>query len=352
MTMPRPRTRVVTVLAAATLLLTACGTDEEPAKSSTDSAADAADATAADAADPTAADAANATAADADTPTDADTETALDAFPVTVDTPDGEVTVREQPERIVSLSPSATEILFAIGAGDQVVAADTYSNFPEEAPTTDLSGYDPNVEAIVGYEPDLVVVANDTNELVASLNALDIPVIINPAPADVESGYDGMAVLGLATGHVDEAATAIAEMRAAMEAGLAAAPQDSGIRIYHELDDTFFSASSHSYIGSVYSAMGATNIADAADTDQTGYPQLTEEAIIAADPELIVIPSQLSYTPEDVAARPGWSEVSAVKNGNIIVVESDISSRWGPRLPQLVTFVADVLTDIAVPAGR
>ncbi|WP_256837699.1 ABC transporter substrate-binding protein [Ornithinimicrobium faecis] len=335
MTLPRPTHRLATVLAVA-LLLTACGADEEPAENSTDTTAAAAGDTKVDAA--------------ADTATE--TGAALDAFPVTVDTASGEVTLPERPERIISLSPSATEILFAIGAGDQVIAADTYSNFPEEAPSTDLSGYDPNVEAIVGYEPDLVVAANDTNELVGSLSALDIPVIINPAPADVESGYDGMAALGLATGHVDEAASAIGEMRAAMDEGLAAAPQDSGIRIYHELDDTFFSASSHSYIGSVYAAMGASNIADEADTDQTGYPQLTEEAIIAADPELIVIPSQLSYTPEDVAARPGWADVSAVKSGNIIVVESDISSRWGPRLPQLVEFVAGALTDIAVPAGR
>ena len=336
-----PTTRLAAVLATAALLLTACGGEEEP-----DSGADAAqEALSAD----------NTGDADADTAAaddSQDTEPALDAFPVTVDTPIGEVTIEERPERIVSLSPSATEILFAIGAGEQVIAADTYSNYPEEAPTTDLSGYDPNVEAIVGYEPDLVVAANDTNELVGSLTALDIPVIINPAPADVETGYDGMAALGLATGHVDEAATAISDMRAAMAEGLAAAPEDAQIRIYHELDDTFYSASSYSYIGSVYSAMGAVNIADEADTDHTGYPQLTEEAIIAADPQLIVIPSQLSYTPEDVANRPGWSEVSAVREGNIIVVESDISSRWGPRLPQLVDFVAEALSGIAVPAGR
>lgn len=347
MRMPRPTARLATVLAAA-LLLTACGADDDPTQDTTDT-------------DPSDAEASDEVAADSPAPEDDDaTGTAtgdegadtLDAFPVTVDTTTGEVTIEERPERIVSLSPSATEILFAIGAGDQVIAADAYSNYPEEAPTTDLSGYDPNVEAIVGYEPDLVVAANDTNELVGSLTALGIPVIINPAPADVESGYDGMAALGLATGHVDESASAISEMRAAVDEGLAAAPDDAEIRIYHELDDTFYSASSYSYIGSVYSAMGAINIADEADTDQTGYPQLTEEAILAADPQLIVIPSQLSYTPEDVANRPGWSEVSAVKDGNIVVVESDISSRWGPRLPQLVEIVADTLADVAVPAGR
>lgn len=282
----------------------------------------------------------------------ADTEAALDAFPVTVDAPNGEVTLEEKPERIVSLSPSATEILFAIGAGDQVVAVDEWSTYPEEAPTTDLSGYEPNVEAISAFDPDLVVVANDVDGLVASLNSLDIPVIVNPAPADVESGYDGMAALGLATGHVDETAATIGEMRAAMEEAYASAPKEADLRIYHEVDQTLFAASSHSFIGSIYEQMGAVNIADEADADQTGYPQLTEEAIVTANPQLIVIQDLVGYTPEDVAARPGWSEVDAVKNGNVVVVSSDIASRWGPRLPQLVTTVAEAMTAAAVPAGR
>ncbi|USQ76026.1 ABC transporter substrate-binding protein [Ornithinimicrobium cryptoxanthini] len=335
MTPPRPTFRIVTALAAA-VLLASCGADEAPVDETPEQAAP---------------DAATTPPAD-ESSASADAQPALDAFPVTIDTPTGEVVIEERPERIISLSPSATEILFAIGAGDQVIAADEFSNYPPNAPTTELSGYEPNVEAIVGYEPDLVVLANDINEIEASLTALDIPVIINTAPLDVDSGYDGMAALGLATGHADEAAAAVSGMRAAMEDALSAAPQDAQIRVYHELDETFFSASSHSYIGSVYAAMGVVNIADEADTDQTGYPQLTEEAIVTADPQLILIQSQAAYTAEDVAARPGWSQVSAVKNGNIIVVDSDISSRWGPRLPQLVDLVVGALSDIAVPAGR
>lgn len=342
MTPPRSTFRLVTALTAA-VLLASCGADEAPVDETPEQPApDAAPATAPPA---------DASAASADAEP-GEAEPALDAFPVTIDTPTGEVVIEERPERIISLSPSATEILFAIGAGDQVVAADDFSNYPPNAPTTELSGYDPNIEAIAGYEPDLVVLANDIDEIEASLTALDIPVVINAAPLDVESGYDGMAVLGLATGHADEAAAAISGMRAAMEESLAAAPQDAEIRVYHELDETFFSASSHSYIGSVYASMGAVNIADEADTDQTGYPQLTEEAIVAADPQLILIQSQAAYTAEDVAARPGWSQVSAVKNGNIIVVDSDVSSRWGPRLPQLVDLVVGALSGITVPAGR
>lgn len=274
------------------------------------------------------------------------------SFPLTVDTTAGEVTLEEQPQQIVSLSPSATEILFAIGAGAQVVAADAFSTYPEEAPTTDLSGYEPNVEAIAGYEPDLVVISGDTNDLTSSLNALDVPVIDNPAPTTIEEGWDGMAMLGLATGHPDETAEVIADLREQVDAAFAEAPEGvEGLRVYHELDETFFSASSNSFIGDVYSQFGAVNIADEADTDGTGYPQLTEEAIIEADPQLIVITDQVSYTAEDVAARPGWSEVEAVKNGNIVTVSADISSRWGPRLPELVTTLSEAMSQVSVPAN-
>ncbi|ANS79540.1 Vitamin B12 ABC transporter, B12-binding component BtuF [Serinicoccus hydrothermalis] len=272
-------------------------------------------------------------------------------FPVTVDTAAGEVTIEEQPQRIVSLSPSATEILFAIGAGDQVVAVDSFSTYPEEAPTTDLSGFEPNVEAIAGYEPDLVVISGDMNDLTASLTELDIPVVDNAAPTTIEAGWDGMAALGLATGHVDETADTIADLRQQVDDAFASFDGAEGLRVYHELDDTYFSASSNSFIGDVYSQFGAVNIADEADADGTGYPQLTEEAIIEADPQLIVITDQVSYTAEDVAERPGWSEISAVQNGNIVTVNADISSRWGPRLPELVTTLADAMSQVSVPAG-
>jgi iron complex transport system substrate-binding protein len=271
-------------------------------------------------------------------------------FPVTIDTPVGEVTIEEQPQRIVSLSPSATESLFAIGAGDQVVAADAYSNYPQQAPTTELSGFEPNVEAIVGYQPDLVVAANDADDMVASLEELEIPVLISPAPATVEEGYDGIAALGLATGHVDETAEVVSQLRSDIEQALAQAPERE-VRVYHELDDTFFAASSYGFIGSVYAEMGAENIADAADKEKSGFPQMTEEAIIGADPELIVITDEVTYTAEDVAQRPGWGNVSAVKNDNIVTVNSDIASRWGPRLPQLIDAVAEAMETVPANAG-
>ena len=256
----------------------------------------------------------------------------------------------ERPQRIVSLSPTATEILFAIGAGDQVVAVDQFSYYPPEAPVTDLSGWNPNVEAVLSYEPDLVVISNDANDLVAGLDAVGVKVLVSAAPADFEGGYGAVADIGMAVGRIDEAAVLVADLRAEIDAALADAP-DVPIRVYHELDNTYFSVSSNSFIGAVYAQMGAINIADEADADGYGYPQLTEEYIVEADPELIVITDLVGYTPEDVAARPGWGDVTAARNANIVVVNSDIASRWGPRLPQFIAAVAEALQTVAVSAS-
>ncbi len=341
------RTLVLAVALAA--LLAACGDSADDATDSADepAAPSAEGAEGAEGAD----DGADDTPADGEDETD-DADEASDpaggdatGFPVTIESDGGTWTLAAAPQRIVSLSPTATEILFAIGAGDQVIAADAFSNYPPEAPTTDLSGFDPNVEAITAYEPDLVVIANDANDLIASLTTLEIPVLVSPAPVDLEQGFDEMAALGLATGRVDETAAAVTDLRAELDAAFAAAP-DAPVRVYHELDETFFSASSDGFIGAVYARMGAENIADAADPDGTGFPQLTEEYIVEADPEVIVITDQVSYTADDVAARPGWGEVAAVEAGNIVVVEADIASRWGPRLPQFVTAVAEALTAV------
>jgi len=352
--MLRSRTALL-VLALLALLAAACGSDDDTTDAADDATTEAAapaqedDAEAEDTADGDDADAESDDAESDDGDADSaavesdDAASVAAGFPVTIESAGGTWTLEAAPQRIVSLSPSATEILFAVGAGDQVTAVDAFSYYPEEAPVTDLSGFDPNVEAVIGFEPDLVIIANDANELVAGLTAADIPVLVSPTPADIEGGYDAMAQIGLATGHLDETAAAVTELRAEMDAAIAAAPSDVSLRIYHELDDTYFSASSFGFVGSVYAAMGATNIADEADTDGFGFPQLTEEYIVEADPELIIITDQVDYTADDVAARPGWGEITAVRNGNVVVVNADIASRWGPRLPQFISTVAEAL---------
>lgn len=290
------------------------------------------------------------TTAQVSEPTTTEAPATAESAPTPTPTPTPTQAPIQRPQRIVSLSPTATEILFAIGAGEQVIAVDEYSYFPPAAPVTDLSGWDPNVEAVLAYEPDLVVISNDANDLVASMEAVGVAVLINPAPADFEGGYEAVADMGMTVGRIDEAAELIARLRTEITSALSSAPV-APVRVYHELGESLHSASSATFIGAVYEAMGTTNIADLADNSGSGYPQLTEEYIVEADPELIVITDQVNYTAEDVAARPGWGEIAAVRNGNIVTVNADIASRWGPRLPQFINAVADALQTVAVPVS-
>ncbi len=254
------------------------------------------------------------------------------------------------PSRIVSLSPAFTEVLFAIGAGDQVIAVDSLSNFPPEAPMTELSAFEPSLEAIAAEEPDLVVLSYDpTGDLVSGLEGLGVAVFLRPDPATLDDAYASIADLGIVTGQIDGAATVVADMRSAFDEIAASVPTDGEpIRIYHELDESFYSASSGSFIGDVYNRLNVVNIADEADTDGYGYPQLSAEYILEADPQLIVITDEVGYTVDDVAARPGWDAIAAVANGNVISVDSDIASRGGPRLPQFLEVIAAAVAGASV----
>ena len=248
--------------------------------------------------------------------------------------------------RIVSLSATATEMLFAIGAGDLVVAADSFSNYPAEAPTTDLSAFEPNLEAIAAEDPTLVVISFDPGDLAAGLDQLGIATMVLPAASSLDDVYAQIADLGIATGQEDGAAEVNAEIRAGIDEIVANAPtSETPIRVYHELDDTFFSATSNSFIGQLYSLLGVENVADAADPDNEsfGFPQLSAEYLIEADPQIIVITDQVGYTTEDVAARAGWDVLSAVQNGAVVQVDADIASRWGPRVVDFLQIISDVL---------
>jgi iron complex transport system substrate-binding protein len=262
--------------------------------------------------------------------------------PVTVQAADGPVTIPVRPTRIVALSPTATEILFAVGAGSQVVAVDDQSDHPAEAPRTKLSGFKPNAEAVIGYRPDLVVLSNDTDGIVAALRKVKIPVLLEPSAVKLEDTYDQITDLGTATGHTAEAATLTAGMRRQIDqtvrATRAAAPATGDLTYYHELTNDLFTATSKTFIGQVYGLFGLRNVADAADKAGTGYPKLSQEALITSDPSLIFLADTqcCGQTPQTVAGRPGWQSLSAVKRGRVVPLDDDIASRWGPRLVDLV----------------
>jgi iron complex transport system substrate-binding protein len=275
--------------------------------------------------------------------------TAAPAFPVTVEADNGPVTLAEEPDAVVSLSATATESLFAIGAGDQVIAVDDQSNYPAEAPVTDLSGFQPNVEAIAGYEPDLVVAAYDPGGLVDGLEKLDIPVLLQDAAPDLEAAYEQIETLGAATGNVNGAAEVVESMRSEIEELGASATGAAGATVYHELGPDFFTATSDTFIGSVYELLGLENIADeAGDEASGGYPQLTAEFIVDANPDLIVLADTkcCEQTAATVAKRPGWKQIDAVAAGHVVEADDDIASRWGPRTVDFVELIVGSLQGV------
>lgn len=267
-------------------------------------------------------------------------------FPVTVTADNGEVTVDERPGAIVSMSPSATEMLFAIGAGDQVEAVDSNSDFPADVPTTELSAFTPNAEAIVGYEPDLVVLSDDINGIVDALEGLDVPVLLLGAAGSLDDTYEQMALLGEVTGHADEAADAVADVQDRIEAAVASVPADAaGQRVYHELDPSLYSADSSTFIGSIYTLFGLENVADGAPDPSGGYPQLSAEYLVEQAPDLIVLADTecCGESAETVAQRPAFAGIPAVVDGRVVEAEDDIVSRWGPRVADFAESVAGVL---------
>ena len=248
------------------------------------------------------------------------------------------------PHRIVSLSPTATESLFAIGAGAQVAAVDDQSDYPKRAPRTSLSGYTPNVEAIAGYRPDLVVLAGDANDVVAGLRKLGIRVLLQPAAKNLAEAYAEIRQLGAITGHKKNAAALVTRMQKAIAKAVKSVPKRR-LSVYHELEPDLYSATSRTFIGKIYKLFGLRNIADAADSAGTGYPKLSPEYIVSANPDVIVLADTrcCGATAASVAKRPGWSGIAAVRTGSVVGVDDSVASRWGPRIVDFVRAIGKVL---------
>jgi len=263
------------------------------------------------------------------------------------------------PERIVSIAPVATEMLFAIGAGDRVVAVDSLSTHPAEAPVTDLSAFEPNVEAIAEFEPDLVVLSFDPGDVVAGLEALGIDTLLLPTAMSIDDAFAQFEQLGAATGRVAEAAEEVLRIRTELDGLAASVPEREGpLTYYHEIDDTLFTATSQTFVGEIYALAGLENVADPADPDGAagGYPQLSAEFLLDADPDLVFLADTVccGQSAETVAARPGWDALTAVQAGRIVELDDDVASRWGPRMVDFLATIVDAvvaLDEEAVPAG-
>jgi iron complex transport system substrate-binding protein len=264
-------------------------------------------------------------------------------YPVTV----GDLTLDAQPLRIISLSPTATEMLYAVGAGAQVVAVDEYSNYPEEAAAlgTMLSGFEPNIEAISGFMPDLVIASYDPGTLVEQLGALNIPVFIANAATSIDNVYEQIEQIGLLTGHADTALQLAAQMQTDIEAAIAGVvPAAEPISYFYELDNTLYSVTSNTFVGQIFNLFGLRNIADNVESGND-YPQLSAEVVVSSDPDLIFLADTkcCNETAATVAARDGWGGLKAVTNNHIVELDDDVASRWGPRIVELVVAIRDAV---------
>jgi iron complex transport system substrate-binding protein len=279
-------------------------------------------------------------------------QAAATKYPLTVKFGGYTTKIAKKPTKIISLSPSATEIFYAIGAGSQILAVDDYSNYPANAPVSEISAFEPNVEAILAKKPDLVLLSIDSTKAPQIRNALvklGIPVLMEKAPATLQDVYAENTLLARVTDRQAGAVKLNASMTKSIKDVLAKAKKSSKIRIFHELDDTYYSATSNTFIGKVYKSFGVVNIADAASgADSSGYPQLSAEYLLKSDPQVIFLAdAQYGVTAESVSKRAGWSQISAVKNQKIVELPADIPSRWGPRLVDFYKLIGNSLAKVS-----
>jgi iron complex transport system substrate-binding protein len=266
------------------------------------------------------------------------------------------------PECVVSLSPTATETLFAIGAGPQVQAVDSDSDYPTTGlPTKRINALNPSVEAVLGIckktashpstKPDLVVISYDANDIQQKLTTLGVKVVNQDAPTTLSGAYAQITQLGELTGHVQKANALVGSLKKTIDADIASVPSHSNekLTVYYEIStNPYYSLTSDTFVGSLLKSLGLVNIADGDSTSaDAGYPQLSGEYIASANPKLIFLAGDANVA--SVAKRPAFKETSAVVGHHVVELSADIASRWGPRLgslmDQLTAAVKAVLAD-------
>lgn len=268
---------------------------------------------------------------------------------------DRTVESRHLPTRILSLSPSATEMLYAIGAGHQVVGVDKYSTWPADAPRTSFTGYESSAEDYLPLHPDLVVLAFDTTNLVAQLRTLHIPTLLLQPATTIAGAESQITELGQATGHRVGASRTIASLNRDLSRSVEAARGHGRDATYYvEIDPTYYSATSHTFIGALFARFGMRNIADKASKLSAGYPQLSAEYVLTANPDYVVLADTVCcrQSEKTFAARPGFSTLRAVRLHHVVAVNDSIASEWGPHsLEIFVAAIADALDGRPLPTS-
>jgi iron complex transport system substrate-binding protein len=251
-------------------------------------------------------------------------------------------TVPKPPAKaVVSLSPTATETLFALGAGGLVKAVDNLSSYPLSAPRTDITSAAPDIDKLMAFEPDLVVLSEDTASTAAALAARSINVLTQPPAASLDDSYAQIRQLGAAIGKSAEAEQLVAGMKAKIAEIVSKTPP-TPLRYYHERTDQFASVTSASFLGQLYGLLNLRSIADAGAPPGAKDATLSAQAIIDANPDLIVLADTkcCRQTSDTLRARPGWGALTAVTTNTVVIVDDDLASRWGPRIVDLLQAIS------------
>lgn len=261
--------------------------------------------------------------------------------------------VKPADQCLVSLSPTATETLYKIGAGPQVEAVDTDSDYPTTGlPNTRINPFAPNAEQIAticakttdhpSTKPNLVVVYYDADHIVEKLRALHVTVAYQPAPTVLAGAYSQITQLGTLTDHRAAALALVATMKSDIAKDVASVPAHAKkvLTTYYEISPPpyIYSATSATFIGQLLSLLGTKNIADGvSQPHDEGYPALTDEYVIAKNPKLVFLADASStVTVASFDARPGYGDMPAVVYSHVVALDDDVASRWGPRVIDLM----------------
>ena len=264
---------------------------------------------------------------------------ATGAFPVSVSTAAGTVRIARRPTRILCLSPSATQMLYAIGAGHQVVGVDKYSWYPADAPRTDFTGYESSAEDYLVERPDLVVLSTDTTDLAAQLRTLHIPTLLLPAANNVAAADLQIDELGAATGHAAAAARTVREITADLDTvARSVGSGATGKTYYIEFDPTLYSVTSKTFVGALFSRLKMVDIADPAGRHGDEYPQLSAEYLIKANPDYVFLADTVccGQNERTFAKRPGFAALRAVLLKQVFTVNDSVAAEWGPHSLELL----------------
>lgn len=244
--------------------------------------------------------------------------------------------------RIVSVSPTHTETLYALGLGQFVVGVDSESDYPDAALDVrrdDLQPDSADLGPLLALDPDVVIIGDDPTGLAQRLAAEGVASFSGPQPATLDEAYEQILGIAAVVGRSDLGEDLVASMREAVDEAVASVPARSGRTYFHEIDPSLVTITPGNFLDSVYGEFGLEAIVA---PDPTGYTMASADQVLSADPDVILLADVecCAVSADVIARRSGWSSLSAVSNGAVVELQDYMVLRWGPRVVDLVEAVA------------